>query len=78
MSRNLLADRFGLTAHFAKKEVRDYELIVAKGGPTFMDHEWRDPVPGTVSFSFKLVIDHMIHRANRDWFGLTPAASTRF
>ncbi len=28
-------------------------MIVAKGGPKFIDHEWRDPVPGTVSFSFK-------------------------
>src|SRR5262249_53121614 len=40
MERNLLADRFHLAAHFAKKEMQIYEMTVAPGGPKFK--EWSD------------------------------------
>jgi len=33
MMRNLLIERFQLAAHFEKKEVAGYQLVVAKGGP---------------------------------------------
>src|ERR1700693_1270329 len=33
MMRNLLIERFRLAAHFEKKEVTGYQLVVAKGGP---------------------------------------------
>src|SRR6185312_17070303 len=33
MLANLLADRFGLTFHFTKKEIAAYDLVVAPGGP---------------------------------------------
>jgi len=33
MLRNLLIERFKLAAHFEKKEVAGYQLVVAKGGP---------------------------------------------
>jgi len=35
MVQRLLAERFGLKAHFEKKEMPTYDLVVAKGGPTF-------------------------------------------
>jgi uncharacterized protein (TIGR03435 family) len=35
MMRNLLIERFKLAAHFEKKELGGYELVVAKGGPKF-------------------------------------------
>lgn len=33
MMRNLLIERFKLAAHFEKKEVAGYQLVIAKGGP---------------------------------------------
>jgi uncharacterized protein (TIGR03435 family) len=33
MLQNLLKERFKLTAHFARKDVAGYQLVVAKGGP---------------------------------------------
>jgi uncharacterized protein (TIGR03435 family) len=33
MMRNLLIERFQLAAHFEKKEVAGYQLVVSKGGP---------------------------------------------
>lgn len=33
MLRNLLIERFKLTAHFEKKDVSGYQMVVAKGGP---------------------------------------------
>jgi uncharacterized protein (TIGR03435 family) len=33
MMRNLLTERFKLAAHFTKKEVPGYQLVVARGGP---------------------------------------------
>jgi uncharacterized protein (TIGR03435 family) len=33
MIRNLLMERFRLAAHFEKREVAGYQLVVAKGGP---------------------------------------------
>jgi uncharacterized protein (TIGR03435 family) len=33
MMRNLLIERFKLAAHFEKKELAGYQLVVAKGGP---------------------------------------------
>jgi uncharacterized protein (TIGR03435 family) len=33
MMRNLLIERFQLAAHFEKKEVAAYQLVVSKGGP---------------------------------------------
>src|ERR1700691_980116 len=33
MMRNLLMERFKLAAHFEKKDVSGYQMVVAKGGP---------------------------------------------
>jgi uncharacterized protein (TIGR03435 family) len=35
MLRNLLADRFKLVVHHESREVQEYDLVVAKGGPKF-------------------------------------------
>jgi uncharacterized protein (TIGR03435 family) len=35
MLRNLLADRFKLVVHRESREVQEYDLVVAKGGPKF-------------------------------------------
>ena len=35
MMRNLLIERFKLAAHFEKKQVAGYQLVVAKAGPKF-------------------------------------------
>jgi uncharacterized protein (TIGR03435 family) len=33
MMRNLLTERFQLAAHFEKREVAGYQMVVVKGGP---------------------------------------------
>ncbi|HEY6345630.1 MAG TPA: TIGR03435 family protein [Bryobacteraceae bacterium] len=37
MLRNLLADRFKLVVHHESREVQEYDLVVAKGGPKFKE-----------------------------------------
>jgi uncharacterized protein (TIGR03435 family) len=37
MVQSLLADRFHLAAHYETRELPIYELVVAKGGPMFLD-----------------------------------------
>jgi uncharacterized protein (TIGR03435 family) len=37
MLRNLLADRFKLVVHHESREVQEYDLVVAKGGPKFRE-----------------------------------------
>jgi uncharacterized protein (TIGR03435 family) len=57
MQQRLLAERFGLQAHFEKKDMAVYELTVVKGGPKLKEsHEpvspekpeaaWRPPASG--------------------------------
>jgi uncharacterized protein (TIGR03435 family) len=56
MQQTLLAKRFGLQAHFEKKDVTVYELTVAKGGPKLKESQepaagkpeaaWRPPAGG--------------------------------
>src|SRR5579872_4048231 len=44
MTQRLLAERFGLKAHFEKKEMPMYDLVVAKGGPKFQETAPPPPV----------------------------------
>src|ERR1035437_6269872 len=37
MLRNMLAQRFGLTAHREPREFAGYDLVVARGGPKLKD-----------------------------------------
>jgi len=56
MQQRLLAERFGLQAHFEKKDMTVYELTVAKGGPKLKESQepaaekpeaaWRPPAFG--------------------------------
>ena len=43
MLRTLLAERFGLKAHFETKEMQVYELTLAKGGPKFHESTTEGP-----------------------------------
>lgn len=59
MMRNLLVERFQLAAHFEKREVAGYQMVVAKGGPklavspgdpTLNDDPDKKPAPFKLSF----------------------------
>jgi uncharacterized protein (TIGR03435 family) len=60
MLRTLLADRFHLTVHWAKKEMPVFALLVAKGGPKF--HE---TAPGTEVDSMWLGFANVRHELIR-------------
>lgn len=59
MMRNLLIERFQLAAHFEKREVAGYQMVVAKGGPklavspgdpTLNDDPEKKPAPFKLTF----------------------------
>jgi uncharacterized protein (TIGR03435 family) len=59
MMRNLLMERFQLVAHFEKREVAGYQMVVAKGGPklaaspgdpTLNDDPDKKPAPFKLTF----------------------------
>jgi uncharacterized protein (TIGR03435 family) len=59
MLRNLLIERFKLAAHFEKKDVAGYQLVVAKGGSKLAEspgdpNQNDDPAKPTAPFKFKL------------------------
>jgi len=47
MVQSLLADRFKLKIHHETRMRRVYTLVVAKGGPKFLQTEYAAPAPGT-------------------------------
>ena len=60
MMRNLLIERFQLAAHFEKKQVAGYQLVIAKGGPKFAaspeDPNHNDDPPKPTA-PFKMTLD---------------------
>lgn len=66
MLQNLLASRFKLAAHRETKEVRGYELVVAKGGPTLRKSD-ADSVSDTAAHGAALLFTKISMIEFADW-----------